>query len=322
MDYTNLKHTDLNVSRLCFGSMTFGKPVDQRTATRMVGKCLDEGINFFDTANVYQNGTAEAILGEAIRGKREKLILATKVGGLMSERPNESRLSKQAILRAIDESLVRLQTDYVDVYFLHQPDHAVPIEETLCVVEELVSQGKVRYLATSNYAAWQVCEMLGIAKKQGYVPAYVSQPMYNLLARGIEQEYLPMAKKYHVSIVAYNPLAGGMLTGKHSETVIPPGTRFDKNRMYQERYWHTQNFAAVEKLKKSAEQAGRSLVSIAFNWLLHHTATDCVILGASRFEQLEQNLIACKDGPLPEEVLRDCDDVWAQLQSPVPTYNR
>jgi aryl-alcohol dehydrogenase-like predicted oxidoreductase len=322
MDYTNLKHTDLNVSRLCFGSMTFGKPVDQSTATRMVEKCLDEGINFFDTANVYQNGAAETILGEAIRGKRKKLILATKVGGLMGERPNECRLTKQAILRDIDESLMRLQTDYLDVYFLHQPDHAVPIEETLGVVEELVRQGKVRYIATSNYAAWQVCEMLEIAKKEGYIPAYVSQPMYNLLARGIEQEYLPMAKKYQVSIVAYNPLAGGMLTGKHCENLIPPGTRFDKNRMYQDRYWHRQNFAGVERLKKSADQVGRSLVSIAFNWLLHHTATDCVILGASRFEQLEQNLIACKDGPLPEEVLRDCDDVWAQLRGPVPTYNR
>jgi aryl-alcohol dehydrogenase-like predicted oxidoreductase len=164
--------------------------------------------------------------------------------------------------------------------------------------------------------------MLLIEEKHGYTPVYVSQPMYNLLARGIEQEYLPMATKYNASIVAYNPLAGGMLTGKHSQAAIPPGTRFDKNPMYQERYWHPENFAAVEKLKQKAEQVGRSLISVALNWLLCHTPTDCVILGASGVEQLEQNLAACKDGPLPPEVLKICDEVWADLRNPVPIYNR
>jgi 1-deoxyxylulose-5-phosphate synthase len=322
MDYRKLKHTDLNVSRLCFGTMTFGKPADQPAAARMVDRCIEEGINFFDTANIYQVGMAESMLGEAIRGKRDKLILATKVRGQMGEGPDESGLSKQAIFRAIDDSLKRLKTDYVDLYYLHQPDYAVPIEETLRAIDELVRQGKVRYPGTSNYAAWQVCEMLLIAEKHGYTPSNVSQPMYNLLARGIEQEYLPMAKKYDVSVIAYNPLAGGMLTGKHSQAAIPPGTRFDKNPMYQERYWHPENFAAVEKLKQTAEQVGRSLISVALNWLLCHTPTDCVILGASGVGQLEQNLAACKDGPLPPEVLKICDEVWADLRNPVPIYNR
>jgi aryl-alcohol dehydrogenase-like predicted oxidoreductase len=185
-----------------------------------------------------------------------------------------------------------------------------------------VKAGKVRYPATSNYSGWQVCEMLWIARERSYAPPYISQQMYNLLARGIEQEYLPMAKKYGVSVIAYNPLAGGMLTGKHSQAAISPGTRFDKNPMYQERYWQPGDFAAVDKLKHAAGKAGRSLISIAFNWLLHHSSVDCLVLGASRLEQLEQNLAACKEGPLSPELLAVCDEVWADLRNPVPAYNR
>jgi len=322
MNQVRLKRTDLQVSRLCFGTMTFGKPVEQATASRMIDRCIDEGINFVDTANLYQWGLAESMLGEAMRGKRDKFVVATKVRGKMGEGQDEAGLSRRAIFRAIEDSLKRLQTDYVDLYYLHQPDYEVPIEETLSAMEELIKQGKIRHPGTSNYSGWQVCEMLWTAKNQGYTPPYVSQPMYNLLARGIEQEYLPMAKKYDVTVIAYNPLAGGLLTGKHIQSTIPPGTRFDKNSMYQDRYWHPQNFAAVEKLKETAEKAGRSLLSLALNWLLNHTATDCVLLGASRMDQFEQNLAACAEGPLPPEVLRICDDVWAELRNPVPVYNR
>jgi 1-deoxyxylulose-5-phosphate synthase len=322
LDYRKLKGTTLEVSRLCFGTMTFGKPADQAAANRMVARCVDEGINFVDTANVYQSGIAETMLGEAIQSKRDKLVVATKVRGKMGDGPDESGLSKAAIVRAVEDSLKRLKTDYIDLYYLHQPDYSVPIEETLGAMEDLVKQGKVRYPGTSNYSGWQVCEMLCIAEKNQYAPARISQPMYNLLARGIEQEFIPMARKFDVSIVAYNPLAGGMLTGKHSAAVIPPGTRFDNNPMYQERYWHPDNFAAVEKLKGVAKELKRSLVSIALNWLLHHTATDCVILGASRIEQLDENLAACKEGPLPAEVLKVCDEVWESLRAPVPIYNR
>ncbi|MGA8149548.1 MAG: aldo/keto reductase [Terriglobales bacterium] len=322
MKKVTLKRTDLEVSRLCFGSMTFGKPVDQAGATRMIDRCIDVGINFVDTANVYQAGLSERMLGEAMRGKRDRLIVATKVRGKMGDGPDESGLSRRAIFRAIEDSLQRLQTDYVDLYYLHQPDYAVPIEETLAAMEELVKQGKIRYPGTSNYSSWQVCEMEWIAQQNGYTPACVSQPMYNLLARGIEQEYLPMAKKYDVSVIAYNPLAGGLLTGKHSQAAIPPGTRFDNNSMYQDRYWHPQNFAAVEKLKKASDSAGRSLIDVSLNWLLHHSQTDCVLLGATRMEQLEENLAACEKGPLPPAVLQVCDEVWAELRSPVPIYNR
>jgi|SRR6267143_2762576 len=322
MNKVKVKRTDLEISRLCFGTMTFGKPVDQVTAIRMVDRCIDQDINFVDTANIYQVGVSENMLGEAMRGKRDKLIVATKVSGKMGNGQDESGLSKRAIFRAIEDSLKRLRTDYIDLYYLHQPDYNVPVEETLGAIEELVKQGKVRYPGTSNYSGWQVCEMLWIAKKNAYVPAYVSQPMYNVLARGIEQEYLPMAKKYDVTVVAYNPLAGGLLTGKHSQAAIPQGTRFDNNSMYQDRYWHAQNFAAVDKLKKASQSAGRSLIDVSLNWLLHHTQTDCVLLGATRIEQLNQNLAACEKGPVPPEVLQVCDEVWRDLRSPVPIYNR
>lgn len=199
MKYRDLKNTDLHVSRLCLGVMTFGKPVNQDDANRMVEMCLDAGINCFDTANMYQLGLSEQMLGVAIKGKRDRIVLSTKVRMKMGEGPNESGLSQPAIRRAIEDSLRRLQTDYVDIYYLHQPDYGVPIEETLEVLEELIQQGKIRYPGTSNYASWQVAQLIGRANRRGFTAAFIAQPMYNLLARGIEQEFLPMAKEFGVN---------------------------------------------------------------------------------------------------------------------------
>ena len=216
MEYRILSKTDLRVSRLSFGPMTFGSQTDEGPALRIVDRCLDAGINFFDTANIYNKGLAESIVGKALKGRRSNAVLATKVRGKMGDGPDESGLSRAAIHKAIDASLRRLQTDYVDIYYLHQPDYDVPIEETLAAMDEVVRAGKVRYPAVSNFAAWQVCEILWIAEKSGIRPPYISQPMYNLLARGIEEEYLPFCKRFGVALVPYNPLAGGLLTGKHA----------------------------------------------------------------------------------------------------------
>jgi len=326
MDYFNPKRTDLRLSRLCLGTMTFGRPVDQATANRMIEICLAEGINSFDTANFYQLGGSETMLGTALRGKRKDVVLGTKVQHKMGNGPDESGLSKRAILRAIEDSLRRLQTDYLDIYYLHQPDRNVPIEESLEAMNSLVCQGKVRYVGSSNYASWQICEMHWIAEKNGYQAPMIAQPMYSLLARGIEQEYLPMAKRLGVSSVVYNPLAAGLLSGKHQQNTITAGGRFDPafwgSKLYQERYWHEQSFQAVEQLKKIAESEGRSLPSLAFNWILHHTAVGGLILGASRLEHLEQNLKACKEGPLSAEAVKACDEVWRTLRGPAPVYNR
>jgi len=326
MEYRQLNRTDLRVSRLCLGTMTFGKPVDQPTANRMVERSLEAGINFFDTANAYQHGGAETMLGNALAGKRKQVVLASKVQHKMGDGPDESGLSKRAIFRALDNTLRRLQTDYLDIYYLHAPDYMVPIEETLEAMDALVCQGKVRYMATSNYASWQVCEMYWIAEKNRYQVPSISQPMYSLVARGIEQEYLPMCKRLGISNIVYNPLAGGLLSGKHDPKTLTLGGRFDPAfwgyPLYKNRYWHEQTFKAVEQLKKAAVEAGRSLPSLAFNWLLHHTAVDGIILGASRIEQLAENLKTCDEGPLSPETVKACDEAWQEFRGPIPVYNR
>lgn len=322
MDTLTLKGTDLKVSRICLGTMTFGGQTDEPTAGRMVDRCLEEGINFFDTANAYTGGKSEEICGRVLRGRRDRVVLASKVANKVGEGQDMKGLSRAAIMRAIDDSLRRLATDYLDIYYLHLPDYEVPIDESLQAMHDLVKQGKVRYVASSNYSGWQVAEMLLIAEKRGLDRASITQPMYNLIARGIEQEYLPMCKHFGVSTVVYNPLAGGLLTGKQQSQAPLAGSRFDNNKMYLDRYWHAADFAAVEELKQIASKAGRSLVSLALNWIYHHTAADCIILGASRLEQLDENLKVLGDGPLDRATLDGCDQVWLKLRGPSPKYNR
>jgi aryl-alcohol dehydrogenase-like predicted oxidoreductase len=317
-----LKHTGLAVSRVCFGTMTIGGQTSEADAARILDRCLDAGVNFFDTANAYNKGATETILGRLLKGRRDKIVLASKVFYPTGDGAGQRGLSRAAILRAIDESLTRLQTDYLDLYYLHAPDSSVPVEETLATLDQLVNAGKIRYPATSNHAAWQVVRMLWLAEQHGYQPAWITQPMYNLLARGIEQEYLTMCREFGVSTVVYNPLAGGLLSGKHRQDAPLAGSRFDNNQLYLDRYWHPAYFEAVESLRLAAAQAGRSLVSLSLNWLLHHTPIDCVILGATRIEQLEQNLKALDDGPLSPETLAACDAVWSKLRGITPKYNR
>ena len=323
MDYRTLPNTGLKVSRVSFGTMTFGSQTDEAVAGQMIDLCLDAGVNFIDTANIYNKGLSETIVGKLLNGRRDKVILATKVCGKMGDSRDESGLSRAAIHKAIDRSLERLQTDYVDLYYLHQPDYDVPIEETLAAMDELVKAGKVRCPAISNYAAWQVAEIHCISQKNGYKPPFISQPMYNLLARAIEDEFLPFCKRFGVAVVPYNPLAGGLLTGKQSRESKPvSGSRFDGNKMYLDRYWHDDDFAAVEELKAVARDAGKALVELALQWVLSQEQVDSVILGASRLDQLEENLKACAGPRLSSDVLEKCDDVWRRLRGVTPKYNR
>ena len=293
MEMRTLGRTDLKVSRVSMGAMNFGSQVSEADAVRMIDRCLDCGINFFDTANVYNRGMSETILGYALRGRRHQVVLASKVRGKMGDEPDDAGLSRAAIRKAIDGSLKRLGTDYLDIYYLHLPDWDTRIEETLGAMDELVTEGKVRYPASSNYASWQMVQMLWHAENHGFVPASISQPMYNVLARGIEQEYLACCREFRFAVVAYNPLAGGLLTGKHLPEAPPAaGTRFDGNAMYLDRYWHPAYFHAVKKLQAVAEQAGMSLIALAFRWLLSQPQVDSVILGASRLEHLEGRAVA------------------------------
>jgi aryl-alcohol dehydrogenase-like predicted oxidoreductase len=322
METRTLPKTGLKVSRVCCGTMTFGAQTDETTAVEMVATCLDRGINFFDTANVYNQGASETILGRALQGRRDRVVLASKVAAKMGDAADQSGLSRAAIIRSIEDSLQRLQTDHLDIYYFHWPDYAVPLEESLGAMQDLVKSGKVRHVGTSNFASWQMVRLLWLAEKNHLPVIGVTQPMYNLLARGIEQEYLPMCREFGVATVVYNPLAGGLLTGKQQPAAPLPGTRFDKNQAYLDRYWHEANFSAVQELATIAQAADRSLVSLALNWILHHSAADAVILGASRLVHLEENLRAVEEGPLPSEAVAGCDRVWGRLRGPSPKYNR
>lgn len=317
---TPLTGTDLRVSRACLGTMTFGSQTDRAAAARMVELCLDGGINFFDTANVYNGGESERILGEILGARRRGVVVASKAGMKVGDHP--AGLTRPLILAAVEDSLRRLNTDYLDVYYLHLPDWNTPLEESLGALDTLVRQGKVRYAGTSNFASWQICRMMWMAEKHGWHAPRIAQPMYNLLARRIEDEYLPCSKEFGVSNFVYNPLAGGLLTGKQQSETPLPGTRFDGNRMYLERYWHDLNFRAVSRLGEAAAAAGRSLVSVALNWLLHHSPADGIILGASRVEQLEENLRGLEEGPLDPALLGACDEAWQMVKGSAPKYNR
>jgi aryl-alcohol dehydrogenase-like predicted oxidoreductase len=323
MELRTLGKTELQATRVSMGTMTFGGQVSEQDSIRMVDRTLDAGINFFDTANSYNNGVSETILGKALKGRRHNVVLATKVRNKMGDEPDDAGLSRAAMRKAINASLRRLQADYVDLYYLHLPDWNTPIEETLAAMDELVREGKVRYPAFSNYASWQAVQMMWISENHGYVPPTVAQHMYNALARGIEAEYLAYSKEFGIGLVVYNPLAGGLLTGKHLAASGPtPGTRFDNNKMYQDRFWHDQYFDAVNEISTLASDAGLTMVEFAFRWLLSQPVVDSVILGATNLDQLDDNLMACQGPPLPPDVLAACDRIWEKLRGVTPKYNR
>jgi len=320
MEARILNRTGLEVSRVCLGTMTFGGQTDRQSAGRMLDCAMERGVNFLDTANVYNGGETERLLGELLGARRRSLVVASKVG--MKVGAEKAGLTRSAILSAVENSLARLKTDYLDILYFHLPDRETPVEESLEAVAALVQHGKVRHLGTSNYASWQLCQMLNTSERKAYPRPDISQPMYNLVARRIEDEYLPMCKAMGVSTVAYNPLAGGLLTGKQSAVAPLPGTRFDGNKAYLDRYWNDATFAAVSRISELASSCNRSPAGFALSWLLHHSPIDYIILGASRMEHLLENLDACREGPLPEEVLSGCDEVWNMLRGAAPKYNR
>ncbi len=302
--------------------MTFGGQVDGPEARVMVDHALDAGINFLDTANNYTQGASEKIVGEVLQGRRDQVMLASKVFNPFGNAPEQRGLSHGAILQAVEGTLKRLRTDYLDVYYFHAPDYSVPLEESLRAMDELVRSGKVRYVGASNYASWQMMRLHWIAEREGLPLIRIGQPMYNLIARGIEQEYLPACRELGVANVVYNPLAGGLLTGKQNFEAPLVGSRFETNRQYVGRYWHRDNFAGIQALTEVANRSKRSLISIALNWLQHHSQAEGIIVGASSMEHLRANLDAVREGPLSEEVSDVCEAVWRQLRGVTPNYNR
>ncbi len=324
MRHVRLGGTGLTVSRLCLGTMTFGLQCDEAASRAILDRASAGGITFLDTADVYPvgggfqtAGRTEEIVGRWLEGRRHDFIVATKCGGAMSERPWDRGASRKHVLDAIDASLRRLRTDYVDLYQLHHPDPETPIDESLRALDDVVRAGKARYVGCSNFPAYQVARALGRSERFGLARFDTVQPRYNLLFRQIERDLLPLCREETLAVIPYNPLAGGLLSGKHRREAGPtPGTRFTLGSAagrYQDRYWHEREFATVEALRPLARDAGLSPAQLALAWTLAEPAITAPIVGASRPEQLD-DAIAAVEKPLDAALKARLDELTLEYR--------
>lgn len=316
MEYKFLGKTGVQVSALSMGTMTFGKEADEATSASIYKRCRDEGINFFDTANMYAEGNSERILGNLIQGERENLIIASKVYFQMGKDINQHGLSRRHITQSIHDSLKRLKTDYLDIYYLHRFDENTSLLDTLQACNDLVRQGKVLYLGVSNFAAWQIMKGLGIAAKEHLTRFSCIQPMYNLLKRQAEVELLPMALEENLAVFPFNPLAGGTLTGKYLNDSKEGRMLF--NTTYQLRYGAPENKERVAHFIDFAKERNYHPVSLAISWVAHHPAITSPILGARSLEQLEPALDSLKI-PMTTELRKEISDLTPE---PPPATDR
>lgn len=297
MEYRYLGKSGVKVSELCLGTMTFGKETEEQTAQAMIDRFLEAGGNFIDTANVYGNepGASEKIVGRALKGKRQKIILATKVNFSVGPGPNERGLSKVHIMQAIEASLERLQTDHVDLYYVHCWDSKTPLEETLATLDNLVKSGKVRYPAVSNFTAWQVMKALGLSDRYGWQRFICLQPQHSLVMRDIERELLPLCIEEGLGVVPWSPLGGGFLSGKYRRGENPPpGSRITPELKIFEDAWERRmterNFCIIDVIAKIADTRQKSYAQVALAWLGQQPGVTSPVIGAKTIEQLEDNL--------------------------------
>jgi aryl-alcohol dehydrogenase-like predicted oxidoreductase len=325
MKIKKMGRTGLKVSEICLGTMTFGMQCDEPTSFSIMDEAVAHGVDFFDTADGYPMGgtietvgVTETIIGKWLKGRRDQIVLATKCWVPMSARPNDRGLSRKHIFDAIEASLCRLQTDYIDLYQAHAPDADTPLDETLRAYDDLVRQGKVRYLGCSNFKAWQLATALWISDRHGLARFDCIQPRYNLLFRDIEAELLPLCAHHGVGVIAYNPLAGGFLTGKYKSDGAPPQqSRFGfisgrALQIYRERYWHDAQFAAVDELQGFFSRRNKPLTQVAIAWMLAQPAITSAIVGATSAAQLKQSLPAT-ELKLDQEEIDFCNDIWMRL---------
>ena len=326
MEHVRFGRTGLQVSRLCLGTMTFGLQCDELTSVAILDRAAEAGITFLDTADVYplggglgHAGATEQIIGrwlQAAPGRREDVVLASKCFGAMGERPWQKGNSRKHIVEAVEASLRRLQTDYLDLYQLHGPDPDTPIDETLSALDDLVRAGKVRYVGASNFLAYQIARALGRSEARGLVRFESVQPRYNLLFRQIERELLPLCAEDQLAVIPYNPIAGGMLSGKHQPGTPTEGSRFTlgtAGSMYQQRYWHDEVFDDVEAIKAIAADAGLSMVTLAVAWVLANPVVTSPIIGASRPDQLADS-VAAAEVALDPAIKTQLDDLTAKYR--------
>lgn len=324
MEHVRLGRTGLYVSRLCLGTMTFGLQCDEDTSRAILDRGADAGITFLDSSDVYPVGSdlslvgrSEEIIGRWLAGRRSQYIVATKCLGRTGPRPWNQGASRAHIIAAVEASLRRLQTDYIDLYQLHGHDPNTPVEETLRAMEDLVRSGKVRYLGVSNWLAYQVALSIGRAEALRVARFDCVQPRYNLVFREMERELLPLCEEEGIGVIPYNPLAGGLLTGKHDLAEGPAeGTRFSIGSAgvrYRERYWHEREFQTVEELRAVADESGLPLAQMAIGWVLANPVVTAPIIGASRPEQLRDAIAAVQE-PLPAELVDRLNDLTEEYR--------
>jgi len=300
MKYKFLGKTGVLVSELCFGTMTFGSETDETEATRIFNKCREAGVNFFDCSNNYSEGRAEVILGKLIHDCRDEVVITTKVTQRVGKDINALGSSRRHIMLSVDQSLLRLQTDRIDIYFIHYFDPFTAIEETLRALDDLVRQGKVLYLGVSNWAAWQIAKALGVSEKHGWSRFECIEPMYNLVKRQAEVELLPLAESEKLGVIPYNPLAAGLLTGKYSNGFKPTSGRIVEKKQYDQRYSSPIYYEIAERFTNFAQQLGVNPVTLAVSWVKSHPGVTSPIIGARNVEQLEASLAAADFDMTPE----------------------
>ncbi len=315
MKFKPLGRSGVQVSALCFGTMSFGGDADEATSASMYKACRDAGINFFDCADQYNNGRSEEILGGLIQGHRDDLVLTTKCFNPVSTDINARGTSRRHVVRAIEASLKRLKTDRVEVLFLHQFDKRTPIEESMRALEDVVRSGKVLYPAVSNYAAWQVQRAVGIQEHNNWARLQVIQPMYNLVKRQAEVELLPMAEANGIGVIPYSPGAAGLLSGKYSGQA---SGRLKTNKMYEARYGEDWVFEVAEKFVALCKEKGLNPVATAVAWVGAHPAVTAPIIGARNVEQLRDSLAAVQVEMTP--ALRA--EIAALSRTPPPATDR
>jgi 1-deoxyxylulose-5-phosphate synthase len=328
MKTVRMGRTGLKVTEICLGTMTFGYQCDEATSFAIMSKAADGGVTFIDTADVYPvppsvetAGRTEEIVGRWLKGQRDRYILATKCRMKVGPGAHDEGLSRRHILKAVDDSLRRLQTDYIDLYQPHAFDPETPLEETMRALEDVVRSGKVRYLGCSNFPAWIIALSLGISAANGWARFDCVQPRYNLLYREIESELLPLCRDQGLGVIAYNPLAGGFLTGKYQslEGSPPEKTRFSLGKtgdLYRERYWQHAQLEAVKELQTFFQARGKSLLQAAIAWVLAQRGMTSAIVGASKPEQLDASLGAV-NVKLDAEEMEVCNRAWYHLPRPM-----
>jgi len=300
MKHSYLGKTGVKVSQLCFGTMSFGGDADADESAAMFRLCREKGINFFDCANVYQHGRAEEILGDLIRDCRDEVVITSKVYFPMGDDVNARGASRLHIMNAVEASLKRLGTGHIDIYFIHRFDDDTPLDETLRALDDLVHQGKIRYIGASNLAAWQAAKALGISERDHLAAFVCLQPMYNLVKRQAEVEIFPLALSENLAVIPYSPLGGGLLTGKYSASEVPRSGRLLENKMYATRYKAEWMHAAAEAFAELAKKRGLEAAGLAVAWAAAHPAVTAPIIGARSCSQLQGSLRALEIEMTPE----------------------